>query len=322
MSACVIFGGAGFVGTHLTRHFLQTDRFSEICIADTRPSPLQGAAQVKALSIDVRRPIAESLSAAAPEWIFNLAAVHREPGHEPHEYFDTNLQGAANVCDYARRVQCDKLYFTSSISVYGRTQGPTDEAAPICPNSAYGASKYPAEWIHRAWLAANDQRRLVICRPGVLYGPGDPGNILRMVRAIKRGYFVFPGSADIHKSYGYIYGLIDSIDFAMAREEPLIIYNYVEHPTEPLGGLVEHIKQHLSSRAPVLHLPLPLLMPLATAVTGVLGSRSPVHPTRVRKAAMSTHIVPAWLADNAFKFRFPFTESLRHWSAIAPEDFR
>jgi len=40
--------------------------------------------------------------------------------------------------------------------------------------------------------------------------PGDPGNILRMIRAIKRGYFIFPGSRTVRKSYGYIEGLLDS----------------------------------------------------------------------------------------------------------------
>ena len=36
---------------------------------------------------------------------------------------------------------------------------------------------------------------------------------------------------------------------------------------------------------------------------------------------MSTHIVPAWLMNEGFKFRFSFVESLKHWKSIAPEDF-
>ena len=35
--------------------------------------------------------------------IANFAAVHREPGHEDYEYFECNLLGAENVCDWAER---------------------------------------------------------------------------------------------------------------------------------------------------------------------------------------------------------------------------
>ena len=52
---------------------------------------------------DVRRPIPTDLTPEAPAWIFNLAAVHREPGHEAIEYFDTNLAGAREVIAMPRR---------------------------------------------------------------------------------------------------------------------------------------------------------------------------------------------------------------------------
>src|SRR5690606_22852936 len=126
---------------------------------------------------------------------------------------------------YAEAVGCKNIFFTSSISVYGPTSGPTSEGARISPTSPYGGSKYPAEVIHEAWLAGDAGRRLVICRPGVVYGPGDPGNMLRMIKAIKRGYFAYPGSPHIYKSYAYIYGLLESIDFAVGRSERLFVYN-------------------------------------------------------------------------------------------------
>ena len=152
MAVCVIFGGAGYIGTHLTRYLLSTKRFDHVHLADIR-QPDWEMENVSSSITDVRQPIPKELISEQPTWIFNFAAIHREPGHEPHEYFDTNLAGARNVCAYADAVGCENVFFTSSISVYGPTIGPTTEEARICPNSPYGGSKYPAEVIHELWLA-------------------------------------------------------------------------------------------------------------------------------------------------------------------------
>lgn len=321
MPGCVIFGGAGFIGRHLARRLLATKRFEQVHLADLVAVATQPASGLNSSVTDVRKPIPPDLTAEPPEWIFNLAAVHREPGHTPDEYFETNVTGAETVTRYAEAVGCSRIFFASSISVYGPTDGPTDETSPIRPVSSYGASKYPAELIHERWQVAERGRRLIICRPGVIYGPGDPGNILRMVRAIRRGYFAFPGSSDIRKSYGYIEGVLDSIEFMMDRPEPLVRYNYVEDPTETLGDVVAHVKRHFGSRAPVLALPLPVLLPVAVGAQAVLGKRSPLHPVRVRKAARPTHIVPRVLRELGFRFRFNFASSLEDWRHRAPEDF-
>lgn len=321
MASCVIFGGAGYVGTHLTRWFLRRGRFSHVHIADLRPTALEGLPGVTSSITDVRRGVPVGLIPRKPEWIFNLAAIHREPGHQADEYFETNLAGARNVCEYADAVGCDNIYFTSSISVYGDTTSPTDESAPIRPTTPYGASKYPAELIHEAWQRSASGRRLLISRPGVLYGPADPGNMLRMIRAVRNGYFAFPGSSLIYKSYGYIHGFIDSIDFAMASQAERLIYNYAESPTRNLRELVGTIKEVFHCRAVVLPIPLWLLLPVSRAVQCLFGSRNPVHPVRVRKAATPTHIIPQALHDMGYQFRYDFAHSLEHWLSIAPEDF-
>ncbi|MEW5995276.1 MAG: NAD(P)-dependent oxidoreductase [Candidatus Zixiibacteriota bacterium] len=321
MSSCVLFGGAGFVGTHLTKRFLESGRFSHVHIADIQPSPLRGMPGVTSSITDVRRPIPRDMISESPEWIFNLAAIHREPGHEDYEYFETNLTGARTVCEYADSVNCRNIHFTSSISVYGPTTGPTVERSPIRPSTPYGASKYPAELIHEAWQRSRPGRRLLISRPGVLYGPGDPGNIMRMIKAIKRGYFAFPCSPGIFKSYGYIYGFLDSIEFTMDQPVDLITYNYAESPTQSLGELVSIIKSFCDCKAVVFPVPLWVLLPISELVQRIFGFKNPIHPVRVRKAATPTHIVPQVLHDMKFNFRYNFEGSLRHWQSVAPEDF-
>jgi GlcNAc-P-P-Und epimerase len=311
----VVFGGDGYIGRYLKD---LTTTFDEVVLVDLRR---EDAGEI--VVADVREPIPVDIAGETPpDWIVLLAAVHREPGHAPSEYFETNLKGARNVAQYADAVGCTKIFFFSSSSVYGATDVPTDEERLTTPTSPYGASKLGAELILEAWQKAGESRRLVVCRPGVVYGPGDPGNVLRMIRAIQRGFFVLPGKRSVRKSYAYVFGLIDSFDFAVSRPESFIRYNYVERETETLGGLVQEIQDEFRSRRPVPSLPTPLVVGVAYAVQALTRGRSAIHPARVKKAAQASHVVPRWLIEHDFEFRFDFRSSLTHWASVAPQDFR
>jgi nucleoside-diphosphate-sugar epimerase len=318
--SAIIFGGTGYIGTRLAVH-LRQQGWKHILLADIKP-PMAGLPSgIDSADCDVRQPIEDQIGAREADWIFNFAAIHREPGHAYREYFDTNLPGARSVCTYADRVRCANILFSSSIAVYGDITRPTDECTATYPNTAYGISKLCAELIHEAWQRAAPERRLVIVRPGVVYGPGEPGNMLRMIQALRKGIFVFPGDGSVRKSYAYIFGLLESMEFMLSRPEPRLCYNYVEKETEPLRALVDHVAALLEVRPARLRAPKTLLMSAARIAQLATNGRSPLHPMRVRKAAQSSHIVPAELIRLGFDFRYDFPTSLRHWISVAPEDF-
>lgn len=316
----IIFGGTGYIGMRLAP-YLRYQGWGRVLLADVKPPVGALPSGVEYVACDVRRCIGSQIGEWETEWLFNFAAIHREPGHAFHEYFDTNLPGARNVCAYAEQIGCKKVLFTSSIAVYGEITAATDEYANPYPDTGYGISKLCAELIHETWQIADPGRHLVIVRPGVVYGPGDPGNILRLIRAIQKGIFVMPGDGSVRKSYAYIYGLLESMEFMMARPERHLCYNYVEKDTDTLSNLFATITAILGIRRARLHVPKSLLVLLARVAQLASGGRSPIHPVRVRKAAQSTHIVPAELIRLGFEFRYDFAESLRHWMSIAPEDF-
>ena len=316
----IIFGGTGYIGAQLAWH-LRKLGWDEVLLADIRPIRWAVPAGVDACVCDVRRSIVEQIGLHSVDWIFNLAAVHREPGHQFKEYFDTNIPGAENVCEYAEACGTSNIFFSSSIAVYGEIIAPTNEDTRTYPDTGYGISKLCAELIHEGWQKAAGSRKLIIVRPGVVYGPGEPGNILRMIRAIKKGIFVMPGNGAVRKSYAYIYGLLDSIEFMMARSEPYIRYNYVERETESLSALAQIVASQLGIRRPGLRIPKSVLVGIAKFAQFASAGRSSIHPVRVRKASQSTHIVPAELIRLGFEFRYGFVESLRHWMSVAPEDF-
>lgn len=321
MPTSIIFGGAGYIGTKLTEYLLANKICSTVYIVDLKESTLKNNENVICSIADVRNPIATSILKHPVEWIFNFAAIHREPGHESSEYFETNIKGAQNVCTFAEKVGCSNIFFTSSISPYGPTLTATDEIAMPMPNTPYGISKLSAEYMHKLWAEKNKANKLVIVRPGVIYGPGDPGNILRMIRAVKKGYFFLPVSPTIKKSYGYVFGLCESVCFMMNQHEKIITYNYVEKETLPLGNMIDTINKTLGTNGKVIRIPLFALKFAATILHAIKPNLNGIHPERVKKVARPTHILPNELIKRGFEFNYDFEKSLIHWKAVSENDF-
>ena len=58
-----------------------------------------------------------------------------------HEYFETNVEGSKNICNFADHTTCKNIIFTSSIAVYGTGDYEKNETTKLTPSSAYGKSK-------------------------------------------------------------------------------------------------------------------------------------------------------------------------------------
>ena len=324
---CIIFGGAGYIGTHLLEQFAKNNTFDKLISFDINPKPFRKVSDVEYIVGDVRKPIFLNLNSlnAEDSWVFNLAAIHREPGHESKEYYETNLLGAEHINSFLETTQIQNLYFTSSIAPYGESREQKRESNLLQPKTPYGISKALAEKIHQIWSNSSSDRRLIIARPSVIFGPRDPGNVLRMVKAIQGRKFFFPGSDQIVKAYGYIYGLVDSVLFTMEQKnERLIIYNYTENPLLNLGGMVAEVKKFLNISVWTPRVPLFFLVWVARIVQLIgkpLGKVSSIHPVRVKKAAFPTHIYPEYLIKNNFEFKYPLQKALEHWKVKTPEDF-
>ena len=219
LRTCVIFGGTGCIGTHIAKHLLEHTDVERIYLADIRPPRQENYVKpllrwmestdgtlprVVYVPCDVRLPLDAVPLPQQADLIINLAAVHREPGHEPNEYYETNLPGAEHICAYATHAGCFRIVFTSSISPYGSSDAARNEDSLPIPETAYGGSKLVAEKIHMAWQHANPNRRLIVLRPGVVFGPGEHANVARLVRSLGRGYFLYMGNRATRKAGVYV----------------------------------------------------------------------------------------------------------------------
>ncbi|MBS1533437.1 MAG: NAD(P)-dependent oxidoreductase [Bacteroidetes bacterium] len=328
MKTAFLFGGSGYIGFYSITKFLDLNLFDRYVILDIQEPKYFDTLPdcIDFIKCDVRNPIVDFTGQIDKKksWIFNFAAIHREPGHEAHEYFDTNINGAKNINSFAEKLGIQNLFFTSSIAPYGKSKEVRSESSMLYPETPYGISKSMAELIHKTWLNNHPERRLIIVRPSVIYGPKDPGNIYRTIKALKKGIFVLPDGGNVIKAYGYVYGLVESMLFTMQKSDREITYNYAEYPLLNLKEMTVVIKQNLGYKRPTLSLPVGLLSLIASVLQiafRLLGKKTDIHPTRVRKAGFPTNIKPQYLIDNGFEFNFNFSKSLEHWKSKEPKDF-
>ncbi|MBB5752652.1 NAD-dependent epimerase/dehydratase family protein [Prosthecomicrobium pneumaticum] len=311
--SAVVFGGAGFIGGHLLAGLAASGAYRTLVSVDLAP-PVRPVAGVRYRIADVTAPLAADLCPDADE-VYDLAALHRTPGHPDGAYYWTNVVGALRICDFARAVAARTLVFTSSIAVYGPSETPLSEDAPLRPETAYGRSKLAAEEIHRLWRREAECRRLVIVRPGLVYGRGERGNFTRLAGLMRRGWFVYPGRRDAIKACGYVEDLVASIAFALDRREPEIVYNF-GHPEPPTLEAVCGAIARVAGYRPVrLAVPAPLLSAavLPFELADRAGLRNPLHRGRIDKLTRSTHVVPRWLIEAGFRPRFELETALADW---------
>jgi GlcNAc-P-P-Und epimerase len=310
----IVFGGAGFIGTHLLKLLIDSRKYERVVSVDIA-EPRARVDGVEYLHHDVRKPIDPKLGGGAPAELFNLAAIHVTPGHTAGVYYDTNVLGAVNVCRFAKETGSDNIQFTSSIAIYGPSEMPLDEDSPLVPVSAYGRSKLCAEAIHQMWQSEAVSRRLTIVRPAVIYGLHEGGNFTRLSRLLERGAFVYPGRTDTIKSCGYVKDLIASMLFMASRNDGVSIYNFCYGDRTPISQICAAFCKAAGYRVPGLTIPIwfMTLAVLPFEMLQALGIRTGINRERIRKLCFSTNILPKRLLASGFQFEYNLVSSLQDW---------
>lgn len=307
-----VFGGSGFIGGHLVASLAGAG--ASVVVADLQP-PDDMPAAVRFERVDVREPIELEPPGADP-LVFNLAAVHRTPGHPDHEYFETNVAGARNVTEFCTRNGAGSLFFTSSISVYGPTEEPRTESSPLTPVSAYGKSKLEAEGIHRRWVEEDAGRRLVVVRPAAVFGPGENGNFTRLARGLRKGFFLYPGRRDTLKACGYVDDLIGSLYFMWAAADPVVTYNYAYPEPPTLEAICAAFHDVGGLPAPRGTIPTGPMLAVARLLSAV-GLKT-FDPERVRKLVASTNIQAHELRERGFPYETDLRTAIARWREADP----
>ena len=339
--SCVIFGGTGFIGVFFARFLLDNSHVDKVYLHDKqsidskfslfRKKLVLGDDRIQYLEVDVRRSILNAINTGDEiSLIANFAAIHREPGHIDFEYFETNILGAENVCKFAEEVGCENIIFTSSISPYGVSETVKDENSLPLPLTAYGSSKLVAEKIHQIWQAKDiNNRRLVIVRPGVVFGPGEGGNVSRLIKAVIHRYFFFMGNESTRKAGVYVKELCNAMWWVLQEQkknrETLSLFNMSMNPGPSIGEYVKAVCKTQGIKRFVPTVPYKALMGVAYIIDAIakpLGIKHPFSPVRILKLVRSNNIIPTYLVEHGYQFQYSLDSAFADWKKSCPEEWK
>jgi UDP-glucose 4-epimerase len=170
----LVTGGAGFVGSVLTRHLL--DAGARITVLDDlftgRADSIPAGAEFVEGSVTDGKLVSELV--AASSYVFHMAARNIIASTaNPLDDFATNIGGTLNVLMAARAASVDRVVYASSASVYGNPRSiPINEDDGIVPLSPYAVSKLGGENYCQAFYESYGLPTASV-RYSNVYGPGQ-----------------------------------------------------------------------------------------------------------------------------------------------------
>ena len=284
----LVTGATGFTGGNLARRLVAHGNTVRALVRDPAK-----AKELAASGIDVRGGQLTSLddvvaAARGCDQIHHIAAVFRTAGHADSHYRDVNVGGTQNVLEAARRLDCERVVHCSTGGVHGHIANPpADECYAFCPGDIYQRTKLEGELI--ASEAARRGQRVVIFRPGPIYGEGDL-RFLKLYRAISRGVFVMIGSGRPKLHMVHIDDLVDGIMLCGSVEAAVGETFILAGPEAPtLNEITGHIARSLGVSPPRWRIPV---WPVMTAGLLCESICVPLHidpPLHRRRVAFFTH---------------------------------
>lgn len=315
MPKALVTGGAGFIGSHVTRELL--DLGHEVVVlddlsggfrenVDPRARIVVGSIVDEALVVDLFR-------AERFDCVYHLAAYAAEGlSHFIRRFnYDNNLIGSVTLINAAVNFDVGCFVYTSSIAVYGENQLPMHEGLVPQPEDPYGIAKLAVEQDLKA-AARLFGLPSVIFRPHNVYGEHQNiGDRYRNVVGIfmnqilqGRPMTIF-GDGSQTRAFSEIGdvapALADAIETPAALNQ---IFNVGADQTCTLNELAVRVAAAMGVAADVVHLPARHEVQHAHAahdkVRRVFGAR-PQTPLEEGLRAMA-----AWVKDHGARASAPF----------------
>lgn len=180
-SRVLVTGGAGFIGSHLSRELAATG--AKVVVIDDLSGGnwenLAGCDGIEKVQASILDLPALQRAIAGCRFVFHQAALGSVPKsiEEPRHYHDVNSTGTLNVLETARAAKVQRVMFAASSSYYGNL-APDDakvETMPADPRSPYAATKAAGEAMLTAYASSFDLDTVSL-RYFNIFGPRQNAN--------------------------------------------------------------------------------------------------------------------------------------------------
>jgi len=248
----IVTGASGWLGAEICS---QLSRSGADVIGISRTKPRAGIPWIQTDISDF-----SSVSNAirhADALIHAAGLAHQFRGARQDALEKANVIGTENVIRAAANAGTPRLVITSSMAVYAPSEEPLDEQSPTMPISVYGKTKLNAE-MSAANIASASNCQLKILRLATLYGPGDRGNVARLMRRIDRRRFFWIGTGENSKSLIHVSDAARACIVAASLPTSRTVYNVAGGAYRMLS-IVEALSFALGRK------PLPFSVPEAVA---------------------------------------------------------
>src|SRR5215510_8409039 len=210
MTRTLVTGATGFTGGHLCERLASEGYRVRALVRDPSRSSELRRWGVEITVGDLRDRQSLERAMAGTDVVYHLGGIFRQENVPRQEMMAVNAQGTKNMLDAAIKAGVHRFVHCSTIGVHGDIkQPPANEETPYAPGDHYQESKVKGE---RVALQYMDEGRLpiVVFRPGGIYGPRDL-RFLKLIKAIKTGWFVMLGPGKVLYQMIYVDDLIDGI---------------------------------------------------------------------------------------------------------------
>ena len=272
----LITGGAGFIGSNLSRRLLSVPGEARVtCVDNFDPfyprsmkefnlSTFRDNPDFKLIEADLAETSADNLNRMLPDGIDVIVHLAAKAGVRPSildplAYQRANVIGLQNLLDFARTRGIEQFVFSSSSSVYGiNDHYPWKEDEQLMPISPYAMTKLAGEMLGHVYHKLYGIRFIAL-RFFTVYGPGQRPDLAihKFTKAIIDGapITVF-GDGSTSRDYTFVndtvQGIIGGINY---KESGFEIINLGNNYTVSLSELISGIEKVTGKEAIIKRMP-------------------------------------------------------------------
>jgi len=292
----LVTGGSGMIGRAIVARLVATKQ----CIVKSQVRNRLDARKkvgdsvdltmVEMLQADFTRVGDQEMRALTKDCDFVIHAaglVHQENASY-QEYEVVNVRATQQLAEACVANGVHTLVFFSTSAIYGK--GPfknISEAGPFAAKTPYAVSKITSE--NYLQTLSGKIPRIIILRPSLVFGEGDRGNMLSLIRQIKEEKYIHIGGGVTPKSLIYSKDLANAVHLCLQKVPPgYHVFNVANPSPVAMKDLAENIAATLNVTKKFSSMPEGLLKMGLKAAQAFMPGKIAVTPEQVEKLATET----------------------------------